>query len=54
MGYTDITLLTMRSCDAVSAPIPGVKHWQYKQDSTETKVILTDSTMPMAESYGAF
>ena len=54
MGYTDITLLTMRPCDAVSAPIPGVKHWQYQQNGTETEVILTDSTMPMAEAMGHF
>ena len=32
----------------------GVKHWQYKQDGTETNVILTDSTMPMAEAMGHF
>jgi alanine dehydrogenase len=46
--------LTMRPCDAVSAPIPGVKHWQYQQNGTETEVLLTDSKMPMAEAMAHF
>ncbi|MBM75004.1 MAG: alanine dehydrogenase [Proteobacteria bacterium] len=54
LGYSDITLLTMRPCDAVSAPIPGVKHWQYQQEGLDTKVLLTDSKMPMAEAMGHF
>lgn len=57
LGYTDITLLTMRACDSVSSPIPGVKHWQYGRcgdDSIETEVILTDERMPMAEALGHF
>lgn len=54
LGYSDITLLTMRPCDAVSAPIPGVKHWQYQQNGLQTEVLLTDSKMPMAEAMGHF
>jgi alanine dehydrogenase len=55
LGYTDITLLTGRSCEAVSAPIPGVKHWQYSRcEGEETEVILTDRTMPMHQALGHF
>ena len=55
LGYTDITLLTGRSCEAVSAPIPGVKHWQYRQgEGEETEVILTDGAIPMHQALGHF
>ena len=55
LGYTDITLLTMRSCESVSSPIPGVKHWQYRRiDGGDTEVILTEEAIPMPKALGHF
>jgi alanine dehydrogenase len=56
-GFADITLFTKRPGPAVRAPIPGVRHWQYRKIAAgqpEAEVILTDEPMPMPKALGHF
>jgi alanine dehydrogenase len=56
-GFPDITLFTQRPGYAVKAPIPGLRHWQYRRvadGSPKCEVVLTDETMPMARALGHF
>lgn len=56
MGIGDITLFTQRPGHTVGAPVPSVKHWQYRvaKEAGKAEVLLTDEAMSMAKALGHF
>lgn len=57
LGFGDVTLFTQRPGHTVAAPIPSLKHWQFRRaapGSQDAVVLLPDEKMPMSKAIGHF